>query len=105
MRDIKLKEEFAAFIRTYGVIGVAIGIVMGSAVAKIINAIVEGLIMPLIEMVLPGPKWQEAVIHLGRASIKIGVIIAAFIDFFAIAIVVFLMVKYVLKVDEPKKDK
>jgi len=40
MRDIKLKEEFIEFIRTYGVIGVAIGIVMGNAVAKIINAIV-----------------------------------------------------------------
>lgn len=104
MRDIKLKEEFFEFIRTYGVISVAIGIVMGNAVAKIINAIVEGLIMPLIEMVLPGPKWQEAVIHLGRANIKIGVVIAAFIDFFAIAIVVFFMVKYILRVEEPKKD-
>ncbi|MFA5063365.1 MAG: MscL family protein [Candidatus Omnitrophota bacterium] len=105
MRDIKLKEEFIEFIRTYGVIGVAIGIVMGNAVAKIINAIVEGLIMPLIEMVLPGPKWQEAVLHLGRASIKIGVIIAAFIDFFAIAIVVFFMVKYVLKVEVADNQK
>lgn len=105
MRDIKLKQEFVEFIRTYGVIGVAIGIVMGNAVAKLINAIVEGLIMPLIEMVLPGPKWQEAVIHFGKVSIKIGVVIAAFIDFFAIAIVVFFMVKYVLKVEEPKKDK
>jgi len=61
--------------------------------------------MPLIEMVLPGPKWQEAVLHLGRASIKIGVIIAAFIDFFAIAIVVFFMVKYVLKVEVADNQK
>ncbi len=102
--NLKLKEEFAAFIRTYGVIGIAIGIVMGNAVAKIVNAIVEGLIMPLIEMLLPGPKWQDAVLHMGRASIKIGIIIAAFIDFFAIALVVFFMVKYVLRIEEPKKE-
>ena len=94
MRNLKLKEEFIEFIRTYGVIGVAIGIVMGNAVAKIINAVVEGLIMPVIEMILPGPKWQEAVLHLGRANIKIGIVIAAFIDFFAIAVVVFFMVRY-----------
>jgi large conductance mechanosensitive channel len=103
MQDIKLKEEFIQFIRSFGIVGVAIGIVMGNAVAKIVTAVVEGLVMPLLEVVLPGPKWQEAVLHLGKVNIKIGLIIAAFIDFFAIAIVVFFMVKYILKVEEPKE--
>lgn len=104
IKNLKLKEEFLQFLRSYGVIGVAIGIVMGSAVAKIVNVIVEGLIMPVIEVILPGPKWQEAVIHLGKINIKIGLIISAFIDFFAISIIVFFMVKYVLRVEDPKKQ-
>jgi len=102
MKDFKIKEEFVQFMRSYGVIGVAIGIVMGNAVAKVITGIVEGLIMPIIEVILPGPKWQDALLHLGRVNIKVGLIIAAFVDFFAIAIVVFFMFKYILKVDEPK---
>lgn len=99
----KIKEEFASFIKSYGVLGVAIGIVMGQAVAKVITVVVEGLVMPILEVVLPGNKWQEAVLHLGRVDIKLGLIIAALIDFICISVVVFFMVKYILKVETPKK--
>ena len=99
----ELREEFLRFIRSYGVIGVAIGIVMGQAVAKIITVIVEGLVMPVLEVLLPGSKWQEAILHLWKVNIKIGLIIAAFIDFFTISAVVFFMFKYILKVDPNHK--
>ena len=98
-----IKEEFLKFIKSYGVIGVAIGIVMGQAVAKVITVIVEGLVMPILEGMLPGSKWQEAVLHLGRVNIKVGLIIAALIDFFAISVVVFFLVRHILKEDTCKK--
>jgi large conductance mechanosensitive channel len=100
----QIHEEFKKFIKSYGVISVAIGIVMGQAVAKVINVIVEGLVMPLLEIVLPGNKWQEAVLHIGRISIKLGLIIAALIDFFAISLVVFFLVKYILRIEETPKE-
>lgn len=99
----EIKEEFLGFIKSYGVVGVAIGIVMGQAVAKVITVIVEGLVMPIIEVILPGSRWQEAVFYLGRANVKVGLIIAALIDFFAISVVVFFVVRYVLKIEPPKK--
>lgn len=92
-------EEFLRFIKSYGVIGVAVGIVMGQAVAKLITVIVEGLVMPVLEVLLPGNKWQEAVLHLWRINIKIGLIIAGLIDFFIISMVIFFLVEYILKVD------
>lgn len=95
----EIHEDFLRFIKSYGVIGVAIGIVMGQAVAKVITVIVEGLVMPILEVLLPGNKWQEAVLHLWRINIKIGLIIAGLIDFFIIAAVVFFLVEYILKVD------
>ena len=73
MRDFS--EEFLRFIKSYGVIGIAIGIVMGQAVAKMITVIVEGLVMPILEVLLPGNRWQEAVLHLWKINIKIGLII------------------------------
>jgi large conductance mechanosensitive channel len=99
----ELKKEFFEFITSYGVIGVAIGIVMGQAVAKLVTVIVEGLVMPVLEVVLPGNKWQEAVLLIGRIHIKLGLIIAAFIDFFVISAVVFFLVRYILKIETPKK--
>jgi len=98
-----VREEFLRFIKSYGVLGVAIGIVMGQAVAKVITVIVEGLVMPVLEVVLPGGRWQDVILHVGRINIKAGLIIAALIDFFIISAVVFFMVKYILKVETPKK--
>lgn len=104
MRNLRLKEEFLRFIRSYGILGVAIGIVMGQAVSKIINACVEGIIMPVFELVLPGDnKWQDAVFHFGRINIKMGLVIAAFIDFFAIAMALFFFVRYIFRVEDHKK--
>jgi large conductance mechanosensitive channel len=99
MKKIKITQEFLKFIESYGIMGVAIGIVMGQAVAKVITVIVEALIMPLLEVMLPGNKWQEAIFHIGRVNIKVGLIIAALIDFFAISLIVFFVVKYILKVE------
>ena len=100
MKDVR--EEFLKFIRSYAVVGVAVGIVMGQAVAKLITMIVEGSVMPILEVILPGNKWQEAVLHVWKINFKIGLIIAAFIDFFTISLVIFFLVKYILKI-EPKK--
>ncbi len=97
-----LREEFFGFIKHYGVLGVAIGLVMGQAVAKVITVIVEGLVMPMLEVVLPGARWQEAVLRCGRVNIKMGLIIAALIDFFVLSLVVFFLVRYILKVEIPK---
>ena len=99
----ELRKEFLAFITSYGVIGVAVGIVMGQAVAKLVTVIVEGLVMPVLEVILPGNKWQEAVLLIGRIHIKLGLIIAAFIDFIVISAVVFFLVRYILKIEMPKK--
>lgn len=100
----QIREEFLKFIKSYGVLGVAIGIVMGQAVAKVITVIVEGLVMPVLEVILPGNKWQEAVLHLGRINIKLGLILAAFIDFFSISAVIFFLVKYILRVEERSQE-
>lgn len=100
----QIREEFLKFIKSYGVISVAIGIVMGQAIAKVITVIVEGMVMPVLEVVLPGNKWQEAILHIGRISIKLGLIIAALIDFFAISLVVFFLVKYILRIEDSPKE-
>ncbi len=99
-----LKEGFFKFLKTYGVLGAAIGIVMGQAVAKVINVLVEALIMPILGVVLPGNEWQDAVLQLGKIKFKIGLIIAATIDFLAISLAVILFVKFLLKIENIKKQ-
>jgi large conductance mechanosensitive channel len=93
-----LRQEFKQFLKSYAILGVAIGIVIGQAAAKVITNIVGGLVMPILELVLPGSRWQEAVVAVGRVDIKLGLIVAALLDFFIVSVAVFFLVRYVLRV-------
>ena len=64
------KGEFMAFMRQYGVIGMAVGIVMGGAVAKLVTAIVADVAMPIIGIFVPGGNWREAFYLLGLSSLN-----------------------------------
>jgi large conductance mechanosensitive channel len=85
-------EEFALFIREKGVLGLALGIIMGGAITKLVNAIVEDLVNPLIG-VLTGrfANLEELAYHVPRTDIvfKLGDLLSNFINFVAIAAVVY----------------
>ena len=88
-----MKGEFMKFLKEYGVIGLAIGVIIGSKAGELVKAIVDGLLMPLIGMVLPSGDWQSLVV----GPFAIGVVLAALINFIVVAWMVFIFAKKVLK--------
>ena len=53
-----MKDEFMKFLKEYGVIGLAIGVIIGTKAGELVKSIVDGLLMPIVGMVLPGGDWQ-----------------------------------------------
>lgn len=94
--------EFKAFLKQHNVVGLAVAVVIGGAVGKLVTALVADLIMPVIGIITPTGNWREAVLQVGPIKFGVGDFIGAFIDFVIIAAVIFLIVKNVLK-DEPAK--
>ncbi len=94
--DHTVIDDFIAFLQEYGVIGLAIAVVMGTATKDLVNAIVESIIMPLIAVLLPGENWREAIFAVGPVEFGIGQLIGALLDFLIIALVIYLFVKLVL---------
>ena len=47
-------KEFVAFLKEYGVIGLAIAVIIGGKLNALIGATVEGILMPVITFFLPG---------------------------------------------------
>ena len=88
-----MKGDFMTFLKEYGVIGLAIGVIIGSKAGELVKAIVDGLLMPLIGMVLPSGDWQSLVV----GPFAIGVVLAALINFIVVAWMVFIFAKKVLK--------
>ena len=90
-------QEFMDFLNKYGVIGLAVAFVMGAAVTKLVSALVADLIMPIIGALIPSGDWRVATLDIGRIQFLVGDFLGALIDFIIIALVIFLIVKTIVK--------
>ena len=95
--------EFMDFLMKYQVIGLAVAFIIGAAATKMVTACVADIIMPVIAVLIPGGDWRTQVLQLGPVKLLVGDFIGAIIDFIIIALVVFIVVKYMMKGDTIKK--
>jgi len=83
-------KEFKDFAVKGNVMDLAIGVIIGGAFGKIVDALVKSVITPIIAMFTGGAdKFSD----LKLGPILIGDLITAVIDFVIIAFVLFLMLK------------
>ncbi|PIP86494.1 large conductance mechanosensitive channel protein MscL [Candidatus Campbellbacteria bacterium CG11_big_fil_rev_8_21_14_0_20_44_21] len=81
---------FIAFIRGQGVVGLAVGFILGGAVSSLVKSIVDDIINPLIAAGL-GNVESLAAVTLG--PVALGSFLSALIDFIVIAAVVYWIFK------------
>ena len=83
-------QSFINFIREQGVMGLAIGFILGGAVSKVVASFVEDIINPIIGIVLGATgALDEAVLRVGPVEILWGSFVATVIDFVIIALVIY----------------
>jgi large conductance mechanosensitive channel len=94
-----MRGEFMKFLKEYSVIGLAIGVIIGSKAGELVKAITDGLLMPFVTPILSaaGGDWQSAKWDIGPFSFAFGSVIAALLNFLIVAFLVFLFAKKVLK--------
>jgi large conductance mechanosensitive channel len=85
--------EFKAFLKEYGVIGLALGVIIGGKAGELVTAIVDGLLMPIVGLILPSGEWQKLAI----GQFQIGIVLAALVKFLVVAYFVFYVSKKLLK--------
>ena len=82
--------EFSDFVRKQGVVGLAIGFILGGSVSKVVASIASDVIQPLIGYLF-GSTSGLASLHLG--AVMYGKFLVNVIDFVIIAAVVFFVFK------------
>lgn len=97
---------FIKFIREQGVVGLAVGFILGGSVAKVVTALVNDIIQPILGLVLGSAAGlKEAYFSIfGLTKIMYGDFISVLIDFFVVALVVYYGVK-ALRLDRLDKKK
>ncbi len=86
-------SEFKAFAMKGNVIDLAVGVIIGAAFGKIISALVDNILMPLIGIIMQGQNFSTLSAKVGDAEVKYGLFIQNVIDFIIVAFVLFLFIK------------
>ncbi len=94
-----MAKEFVDFLKHYGVIGLAIAVIIGGKLNALVDAVVKNLLMPFVGLLIPGGDWRELAITVGETKFGIGPILAASVDFLIVAFVVFMISKKILRED------
>ncbi len=100
-------KDFKAFLIKDNVIGLAIAVILGGTLNKLVGSVVDDLIMPLVNVATAGAgggSWQEWHINLTSAAdgpaMRIGLFLAALLNFFVIGFVCWRISKAFVKPKE-----
>lgn len=105
--------EFKEFISRGNVVDLATAVVIGAAFGKIVTAMVDGIVMPLIGFLTGGVSvtdWKYVLSpatvdaagkEVAEVAIRYGAFIQTVIDFLLIALVIFLVLKAYNRVRKP----
>ena len=112
-------KEFKEFAATGNFVDLAVGVVMGAAVGKVVSAFIDGMVMPAIGMLTGGVDFSKLAITLKEAvaedkaagikaaeavTVKYGAFITQFIEFLIVALVVFVVIKALNKRKRKKEE-
>ena len=83
-------KGFREFITRGNVIDLAVAVVIGAAFTSVVNAIVSGIINPLIGLLFKAETLDEAMkVTIGESTFMFGAVLGAIISFLAVAVVVY----------------
>ena len=88
-----LWAEFMDFTSKYKVMGMAVAFILGLYLGALVQALVNDLIMPIVELAISGVTWET--IEVG--PFRIGHFIGTVITFLIVVFVIFLIVKMTRK--------
>ena len=104
-------KAFLDFIRSQGVIGLAVGLVLGGAISVMVRSLIDNVVMPPLGLLLgsadglKGLAWTMANTAKGQPVIlHYGVFLNDLINFIIIAVVIYLLI-HMLRIEKFDKKK
>lgn len=86
-------------------IDLAVAVVIGGAFTKIVNSLVDDIIMPIIGVIIGGINFENLMITVGTAEIKYGMFIQTIVNFILISLVIFSIIKSINQFKKKEEEK
>jgi large conductance mechanosensitive channel len=88
---------FKEFLLKQNIVALALAVVVGAALNKVVTAFVDDFIMPVVGVLSPGGNWRTAQWHLGPLNFGIGDFLSAVLGFVIVAFVAWRVAKLLIK--------
>jgi large conductance mechanosensitive channel len=86
-------KEFKDFAMKGNIVDLAVAVIIGGAFGKIVTALTDSLIMPIISLIMGKGGMADVKFMVGNTVFPVGIFIQAVIDFILIALVLFIIIK------------
>ncbi len=100
-------RAFKDFLLKQNALALAVGVIIGASIGKVVASLVADVLMPLISLGLPAGEWRASKIVLSESvgadgkpvvnAINYGTFVGTIIDFVIVAFAVFMIVRYLLR--------
>lgn len=88
-------KGFITFIREQGVVGLAMGFILGGAVSKVVSSFVNDILNPLVAIMFGNvSSRQNMQVSVGEISLKYGMFLSNLIDFIIMAAIVYFVLYF-----------
>ena len=81
-------KDFRNFLMKENFVALALAVVLGGAVGKVVQAVVDDFIMPVVGAITPSGDWEKATWDVGSMKFGVGNFLSVLINFVIIAFVV-----------------
>lgn len=95
-------KEFKEFALKGNIMELAVALIIGAAFGKIITALVDNILMPVIGSFI-GKSFIDLTTQINGVTVKYGLFIQAIIDFVIVALVVFMIIRTMNKMMKKKE--
>ncbi len=86
-------KEFKEFAMKGNIVDLAVAVIIGGAFGKIVTALTDSIIMPIIAMIIGKGGMSEVSFTIGNTIFPVGILLQSIIDFVLIAFVLFIIIK------------
>ncbi len=93
----KLWNEFKAFAMSGSMLDLALGFIIGTAFATVIQSLIGNVLLQLVSAIGGQPDFTALTIHLGDSRIKYGQFVTDLLNFVILAFVLFAVVKLIMR--------
>jgi large conductance mechanosensitive channel len=90
---VRVWREFKAFLIKQNVLALAVAVVVGAALTKVVDSLVADFIMPIVGALTPGGEWRTWTLDVGAIRFGVGNFLNALLNFVIVGLVAWRLTK------------